>query len=103
MPPGAQPFTITVTQAGTLLANGGTPQAYIPIDPTATQTFTLNTINSGVTNNQGTISIATSGSVTWPTFGAVAMAAGDSIQLVNQSIQDLTFANACLSLQFQVT
>ena len=102
-PPGGQHFNLTLTQAGTLLANGGTPQAYIPTNPTATQTLLLNTIHSGAVTNQGTISISTGGAVTWPSFSAVAIAAGDTVQMVNQAVQDATFADACLSPQFQVT
>lgn len=103
LPANSQQMNITMTQAGTLLANGGTPQSYIPTNPTATQTLTLNTIHSGTITARGTISISTSGVVTWPTFTAVAMAAGDTVQIVNQAVADATFANACLSLQFQVT
>jgi hypothetical protein len=41
--------------------------------------------------------------VTGPTFAAVAMSAGDVIQVVNQATPDATFANGSFSLQFQVT
>jgi hypothetical protein len=102
-PTNAQQMNVTMTQAGTLLADGGAPQAYIPVNPTATQTLTLKTIHSGVITTQGTVSISTSGAVTWPTFAAVSMVAGDTVQLLNQATADATFANACLSIQFQVT
>jgi hypothetical protein len=102
-PPSAQKFTLTLTQAGTLLANGGVVESYIPTVPTATQTLVLNTIHSGAVTNKGTISIATSGAVTWPSFAAVSISAGDSVQVVNQATADATFADACLSLQFKVT
>lgn len=98
---GGQTYSICIPQAGTLLANGGSPKAYIPVNPTATQTFVLKTINSGTINTQGTISISTSGSITWPTFGAVPWSAGDTVQLANQGTADATFANACLSFQFK--
>ena len=99
----AQQYNVCLTQAGTLLANGGTPQGYIPVNPTATQTLVLKTIHSGTLTTQGTISVNTGGTITWPTFTAVAMVAGDSVQLLNQATADATFANACLSLQFQKT
>jgi hypothetical protein len=103
MPAGGQQFPLTITQAGTLLANGGTPQAYVGTDPTATETLTLKTIHSGTVTTQGTVSISTAGAVTWPSFSAVALAAGDTVQLVNEGTADATFGNACLSLQYQVT
>lgn len=103
LPVGSQQMNITLTQAGTLLANGGTPQAYIPVNPASTETLVLNTIHSGTITARGTISISTAGAVTWPTFSAVTMAAGDTVQIVNQATADVTFANACLSLQFQVS
>lgn len=98
-----QAYNLTLTQAGTLLANGGAAQAYIPVDPTATQHLTIETINSGTVTTQGTIAIATSGSVTFPSFSAVALAAGATVAIVNQATADATFANACISLQFRVT
>jgi hypothetical protein len=101
--PNNQRFSVTLTQAGTLLANGGSPQAYIPVNPTAIQSFTLNTISSGTITSHGTIQISTSGIVTFPTFSAVTLIAGDTIQLVNQAVADTTFADACLSLQFKLT
>lgn len=100
---GGQDMIVTLTQAGTLLANGGAPKAQVKVNPTATNTFTLNTINSGTVHTQGTISVSTAGVVTFPTFAAVPCAAGDSVELINQGTADATFANACLSLQFQVT
>ena len=102
-PSSGQVKPICLTQAGTLLANGGTPKAYVGIAPTATETLVIKTINSGTINTQGTISISTAGSVTWPTFSAVAFAAGDVIEIVNEATADATFGNACLSMQFQVT
>jgi hypothetical protein len=100
---GGQDMIITLTQAGTLLANGGATHAEVKVNPTATNTFTLNTINGGTVHTQGTVSVSTSGVVTFPTFTAVPFAAGDSIELINQATADATFANACLSFQFQVT
>jgi hypothetical protein len=100
---GGQDMIITLTQAGTLLANGGAPQAQVKGRPTASNTLTLNTINSGTVHTQGTVSVNTGGTVTFPTFAAVPWAAGDSIELINQATADLTFANACLSFQFEVT
>jgi hypothetical protein len=82
-PASGQIFPITVTQAGTLLANGGTPQAYIGTDPTSTAYLTIETIHSGTVVTQGTVTISTAGSVTWPTFSAVSMAAGDTAAIVN--------------------
>jgi hypothetical protein len=102
-PPNGQHFNLTLTQAGTLLANGGTPQAYVPTAPTATELLVLNTVHSGTVTARGTISVSTSAIVSWPTFSAVGLVAGDTVQLVNQATQDTTFADACLSLQFQVT
>lgn len=99
---GGQPFSITITQAGTLLANGGAAKGFIPTNPTAQQALTLRTINSGTIATQGTVTISTAGSITWPTFAAVPFAAGDTVQLVNQATSDTTFQNACLSLQYQV-
>ena len=103
IPPGGQDFNLTLTQAGTLLANGGTPEAYIPVNPTATQTLLLNTVHAGSITNRGTVTISTAGAVTWPSFAAVAIAAGDTIQMQNQAISDATFANACFSFQIQIT
>lgn len=100
--PGGQTYNLTMTQAGVLLANGGVPKAYIPTNPAATQVLTLNTIHAGIVTTQGTISISTSGVVTWPSFSAVALAAGDTVQLHNQALADITFANACFSLQVQI-
>jgi hypothetical protein len=100
---GGQEMNITFTQAGTLLANGGTPQAFVGANPTATEHLTLNTIHSGTLITQGTVTISTAGAVTFPTFAAVAIAAGDTAQILNQSTADTTFANTCLSLQYQVT
>ena len=102
-PVAGQPYNITLTQTGNLLANGGAAYAYVPINPTATQTFNVNTIHSGVSTYQGQVSISTSGITTFPTFANVIMSAGDTIQLVNQATQDLTFANACISLQFEIS
>lgn len=98
-----QEMNITFTQAGTLLANGGTPQAFIGTNPTATQHLTLNTIHSGTVIAQGTVTISTAGSTTFPSFAAVPIAAGDTGQLLNQATADATFGNACLSFQLQVT
>jgi hypothetical protein len=103
VPSDAQQMNVTLTQGGTLLANGGTAQAYVPTNPTATETLEINTVHNGTITTQGTISINTSGVVTFPTFTAVTMAAGDTIQLLNQATADATFANACISLQYQVT
>ena len=103
LPLGSQKFSLTMTQAGTLLANGGTPEAYIPTNPTATEYLYINTIHSGTIITQGTITISVAGAVTWPTFSAVALAAGDTVQLLNQSGSDVTFADACFSMQFKVT
>jgi hypothetical protein len=102
-PPASQKYSLVMTQAGTLLANGGTPQAYIPTTPTATEDLTINTIHSGTVTPQGTIAVNTGGTVTFPSFAAVNMAAGDVLQLVNQGAQDATFADASFSFQFKVT
>lgn len=99
----AQPYSLTMTQAGTLLANGGTPQSYVGINPTATQTMVLSTIHLGTPTTRGTITVSTLGVVTWPTFSNVVLTAGDTVQLTNQATADATFANACLSVQYQVT
>lgn len=101
--PSGQTYTVAMTQAGTLLANGGSLASYIPTNPTATQSLIVRTIHGGAVTTQGTISVSTSGVVTPPTFGAVAIAAGDSVQIENQPTADATFANASISLQFQVT
>jgi len=85
------------------LANGGAAAAYIPTNPTASQTLSIKTVHSGTITSHGTISITTGGAVTFPTFGAVAVAAGDTVQIVNQASSDATFANPCVSLQFQIT
>lgn len=103
VPANAQTMNVTLTQAGTLLANGGTPQGYVGVNATATEKLTVNTIHNGTITTQGTISINTGGTITFPSFTAVAMSAGDTVQIVNQATADATFANACVSLQFQVT
>ena len=102
-PANGQKFGAIATQAGTLLANGGSVQAYIPTAPAATQTLEIGTIHSGTVTNQGTLSISTGGTVTWPTFSAVAIAAGDVVEIVNQATADTTFADAIIGLQFQLT
>jgi hypothetical protein len=102
-PASGQIFPVTLTQAGTLLANGGTPQAYVGTDPTSTAHLTIETIHSGTVVTQGTVTISTAGSVTWPTFSAVSMAAGDTAAITNQATADATLANLCLSVQFQKT
>lgn len=98
--PNGQTYNIPLTQAGTLLANGGTLASYIPVNPTATQHLTLNTIHSGTITPQCTITISTGGAVSGVTFSAVAFAAGDVVQIANQATADTTFANAAFGFQF---
>lgn len=102
-PPSGQVFSLPITQAGTLLANGGTLAVRKGANPTATQTLVVSTEHSGTVTAQGTISINTTGTVTGPTFSAVAIAAGDSVDITNQATADTSFANWSFGLQFQVT
>jgi hypothetical protein len=97
----SEKVTIPITQAGTLLANGGSHQAYVGTNPTAANTFTVSTIHSGSPTAQGTISISSGGSVTWPSFSAVALVPGDAVQVTNQGTADATAADISLALQFQ--
>lgn len=101
-PGNAQKMIVTMTQAGTLQANGGVASGTIGTNPTATNTLVLSTINAGVVTTQGTISINSGGTITFPTFAAVAVPAGGALQLVNQATADATLADFCLSLQFKI-
>lgn len=101
--PSGQKFFIPLTQAGTLLANGGTIAVSPGANPTATQTLVVSTEHAGTITAQGTISINTGGTVSGPTFSAVAVAAGDSVGITNQATADSTFANWSFGLQFAVT
>lgn len=103
LPPGGQKYSVVMTQPGTLLANGGTPEAYIPTHPTATEDLTLNSIHASTTTTLGTITVNTGGTVTLPTFAAVSMGAGDVLQIVNQATADVTFADASFSFQYAVS
>ena len=102
-PPSGQAYFIPLTQAGTLLANGGTMAVSPGINPTATQTLVVSTEHAGTITARGTISISTGGSVTPPTFSNAAIAAGDSVGITNQATADATFANWSFGLQFKVT
>jgi len=72
-----QEYAISLTQAGTLHANGGPSFAYKPgTNATAPQTLLVQTINQGGTaTTLGTISISTAGSVTPPTHSCPLQAA----------------------------
>jgi hypothetical protein len=98
---GSEKATLVITQAGTLPANGGSYQAYVGTNPTAANIFSINTIHSGSATTQGTISISSGGSVTWPSFSAVALAPGDAVQIINQGTADATASDIVLALQFQ--
>lgn len=102
-PGNSQRMVATLTQAGTLVANGGAAAGFVGTNPTATNNLVLSTINAGTITARGTIAIATTGSITFPSFAAVPLPAGGSLQLVNQASADTTLADFCLSLQFQVT
>jgi hypothetical protein len=92
---------VVITQAGTLLAAGAS--AYIPTPPASAAHVSLSTIHNGTVTAQGTIAIATSGSVTYPAFGSVVLAAGDAVEMVNQPTADTALANPSFSLPFRVT
>lgn len=98
-PPGGQAYSVVFTQAGTLLANGGAFQSYVPTHPTGTETLTVNTIHGGSVTAQGSIVINSGGTVTPPSFAAVAIGAGDVLQIVNQGTADATFKDASFSFQ----
>lgn len=102
-PPSGQVFPIALTQAGTLLANGGTLAVRYGTNPTATQTLLVKTEHLGTVTTQGTITISTGGSVTAPAFSAAALAAGDSVDIVNQATADTAFADWSFGLQVQMT
>jgi hypothetical protein len=103
-PPASQKFSIPITQAGTLLANGGAAEYYLPTDPSSgTVDIVVNTIHSGSVTQRGTIAITTGGSVTLPTFSPVALAAGDTFQLVAPGTQDGSFADFAIAMQMVVT
>ena len=100
-----QEYAISLTQAGTLLANGGPSFAYKPsTNPAAPQTLRVQMINQGGTaTTLGTTSISTAGSVTPPTYSNTLLPARDSVSLTNQATADATFANWSFGLQFQKT
>ena len=102
-PPSGQVFPIAITQAGTLLANGGTFAVRKGALPTATQTLTVSTEHVGTPTVLGTISISTAGVVTGPAYADTSIAAGDSVTLTNQATADVTFATWAFGLQFKVT
>jgi hypothetical protein len=101
--PGKQAYSMIMTQPGTLLANGGVFESYIPTKPTATNTLVINTIHGTTVTPQATIAISVSGSISGVTFAAVPMAAGDVIQFVNQATADTTFADPVFAMQYQVS
>ncbi len=96
-----QDMVITLGQAGTLLANSG--YAFIKHNPTAPNHFVFNTINAGVVINQGTITVGIDGTVSFPSFAEVVFAAGDSVELINQTPADTTLTSLCIGFLFQVT
>jgi hypothetical protein len=101
--PGKQAYSMIMTQPGTLLANGGVFESYIPTNPTSTNTLVINTIHGTTVTPQATIAISVSGSISGVTFAAVPMAAGDVVQFVNQDTADATFADPVFALQYQVS
>lgn len=100
-PPASQKYSVAMVNAGTLVSNGA--ESYVPTYPNATENLVINTIHSGTITAQGTISINTGGTVTFPNFGTVAIAAGDIVQIVNQATQDATFKDASFSIPFVQT
>jgi hypothetical protein len=100
-----QVYAIPVTQAGTLIANGGTGFTYKPgTNPTVPQTLLVQTINTGGTaTTLGTIAISTSGSVTPPTYPNTAYSGSGAVALTNQGTADVTFASWAFGIQFAKT
>jgi hypothetical protein len=108
-PLGGQSFMVPVTQAGTLLANGGSGFTCFKnpaggVNPTATWTLLVQEItNAGSVTTLGTISISSAGSVTAPTFSNTAIAADSGIAITNQATADASAAYWSIGFQFQKT
>ena len=101
-PPSGQPFFLPLSQAGTLLANGGTMAVTPGTAPTATETLTVGLMHLGTVTTLGTILVNTGGTVTGPTYADTPNAAGDSAVITNQAAADSTFANWGFGLQWRV-
>ena len=101
--PAGQRCSVPISQPGTLLANGGTPEAFIGTAPGANTTLDVNLIHTGIATLLGTISVSTGGVVTFPTFAATPVSSGDVLQVVAGSVQDANFRDASFSLQYAVS
>lgn len=100
-----QVYAVPVTQAGMLLANGGTGFTYKPgTIPTAPQSLLVQVINTGgAATTSGTIAISTSGSVTPPTYSNTAYSGSGAVALTNQGTADATFASWAFGIQMAKT
>jgi hypothetical protein len=94
---GSQQFPIVFAQSGTLLSEGA--QSLILTRPIANNSLTVETINSGTVNSQGTITINTSGSVSIPEFTQT-IDVGDALVLTNQANADLVGGNWAFGFVF---
>jgi len=99
-PPASQVFQQVITEPGTLVANAGGAQGNVITNPTSAWPFVLATVHSGTPTTQGTISISTSGSITWPSFSAVALSAGDQVRITAPGTQDATGSDVALALRY---
>lgn len=102
-PSASQIFQIMMTEAGTLVANSGGAQGRIITNPTSTMAFPLATVSSGTVTTAGTISVATSGTITWPSFSEIVLAPGNSIQITAPGTQDATGADMVFALRYRRT
>lgn len=100
-PAGTRYLFHTFTQPATFPANLANSQGHVLTNPTAAASFTVEKITGGGSPVAcGTISVSTSGVVTFTSSGgaAVSFTAGDSISIVTPTPQDSTLADVCFSL-----
>jgi hypothetical protein len=96
-PTSSQLLQIPITDAGTLLANAAGAQGNCATNPSSTWTFILASKDEGFI---GTIDIDTSGVFSWPSFSAIAMAAGDVLFIEAPFGQDPTGSDVVFSMKF---
>lgn len=99
LPDASQKINMPVTQALKLPASLAGSQAYIGTHPTLAMTFALNKISGVTTTSIGSVAIATTGIVTFTFAAATSFAAGDILQVIAPSIQDVTGADVGMSFK----
>ena len=96
-PPAMQAFKTIFAQAGTLSTTGAVGE--LGTNPAGTWLWVVDTVHAGTVTNQGTITITSGGTISFPSI-TQAMSAGDVAQIVSQATPDTTGADLVLGFVY---